>query len=325
VARNIRWFALGAAVVVVALMIGLPLALTSSADFFSRYHSLSQNYDNLQTSSHKGLRCADCHVDRRGPIAHELGLVGDFYASLVPNQKAPVFTKFDKPANEACLGCHLTEWSDEASRTVKVPHPAHLRVANETRECVKCHKWTAHEETYAQKHKSMPFSGVCVAYGCHVGTKKTDQCGNCHHLLNETAQQWTTEHPRIVQASGGNGCLETCHDISQCRLCHTTGRRPVFSGPGAETGMKAIEALHVKSTWLQLHGTEALKDQSKCMKCHVTDGECRACHSQRPAFHGSTATWIGTHKALAKDQRRCLACHKKPWCDDCHKQFKEMR
>ena len=66
--------------------------------------------------------------------------------------------------------------------------------------------------------------GVCVAYGCHVGTKKTDQCFNCHHVLHESGDQWKTEHPAVVAATGDNACLETCHHVEQCQQCHTTGK-----------------------------------------------------------------------------------------------------
>jgi hypothetical protein len=203
-----------------------------------------------------------------------------------------------------------------------------MRVASETRECVKCHKWVAHEEIQMKKHKEMPFSGVCVAYGCHVGVKTNEDCYSCHHVLDETAASWKTDHPKVVQETGANGCLEACHSADQCRQCHTTGVRPTFTGLATETGLKAIEALHVKDDWIKRHGPEALKaGQDKCMKCHVSDGECRDCHTTRPESHGPTDSWIGQHKNVAKavDEPRCLTCHKKPWCEDCHKQFKEMR
>jgi hypothetical protein len=252
-------------------------------------------------------------------------VAADFYGGLLSKQYTPRFVKYDRPTREACKSCHITDWSTDIKRTSQIPHPAHLRVADETRECVNCHKWTAHEENAMTKHKKMPFSGVCVAYGCHVGTKKSTDCYTCHHVLGETGAKWKTDHPAVVQRVGPNGCLETCHETAQCVMCHTTGKRPVFTSRPTQTGLKAIEALHVKKTWLVKHGDEALKDRSKCLLCHVSDAECQACHAQRPAFHGSTSTWIGTHKKLGKNEKRCLECHKKPWCEDCHKQFKEMR
>jgi hypothetical protein len=325
VARHTVWMVGAGAVVVLAVLIGVPLASADSAGFFSRYKNLSQSYERLESSSHKGLPCGACHFDRRNVLVRDLALAGDFYANILGKQASPIFTAFQAPTNDACLGCHRGDWSMESSRTAQVPHPAHLRVAAETRDCVKCHKWTAHEESYMQKHKAMPFSGVCVAYGCHVGTKKTDECSGCHHSLAKG--DWKAEHPKLVRVAGPNGCLESCHEIAQCRECHTTGKQPHVQGVAVQAGLQAIQILHVKPDWIERHGSIARDEQPQCMKCHVSDGECRACHARRPAFHGPQNSWIGTHKNVAKDnERRCVtACHEKPWCDECHKQFKEMR
>jgi hypothetical protein len=239
----------------------------------------------------------------------------------------PRFFSFEPPRSEACLACHEDDWSMDASRTATIPHPAHQRVAFETRECVECHKWTAHLETYMDKHKQMPFSGVCVAYGCHVGTKTSEQCFNCHHILHEANETWRTDHARVIKQTGENACLESCHTVAQCQQCHTTGERPEFEGQRIEVGMKAIEELHVRPDWTEVnHGTEALKDRSRCLLCHQSEGECDECHRERPAFHGPTTSWIGRHakQAVAVDDPRCIECHQQSWCDDCHRQFKEM-
>jgi hypothetical protein len=172
----------------------------------------------------------------------------------------------------------------------------------------------------------MPFSTVCASYPCQVGYKPAKDCKNCHHQLQQSLGVWKTEHPKIVAEMGPNGCMEKCHNAEQCRTCHTTGKAPPFAKTIAASTVTAIEAAHVKADWLSTHGAFALTDQSKCMTCHVTLSECQDCHSKRPAFHGSdTTAWIGTHKNVSKDRRRCLACHKNDWCEDCHKQFKEMR
>jgi hypothetical protein len=62
------------------------------------------------------------------------------------------------------------------------------------------------------------------------------------------------------------------------------------------------------------------------MLCHVSEAQCADCHRERPKFHGSTSTWIGRHSKVSTrvDDPRCIACHDKAWCDDCHRQFKEM-
>jgi hypothetical protein len=318
----------GAGVLVAVLvLLALPAFGASSPAFFSRYHLLTRSYDNLEASAHQGIACSTCHTDPRGQVVYGLAVAVDFYTSLVSDKKEPAFVSFDKPGRDACLQCHADGWSMHLERTSTIPHPAHLRISDETRECVDCHKWTAHEEAYIEKHKKMPFSGVCVAYGCHVGTKTADECFSCHHVLSDDGPNWKTEHPKFVQKNGVNACLETCHEPAQCQQCHTTGVRPKFTGLAIETSMKAIEDLHTLPTWMERHGAEAVKDQAKCMKCHVSDGECRSCHANRPESHGSGDTWIGSHskKADGEDDRACLTCHEKPWCEECHTMFKEMR
>lgn len=324
VSANAKWIVLGIVVAVVVLL-ALPMVGAYQPGFFSRYGTVATNTRTVSTSRHKDIACVKCHVDSRGPVAYQFAVAADFYGSLLSKRYIPRFVKYEKPTRDACRSCHVTDWSTDIKRTSRIPHPAHLRVASETRECVNCHKWTAHEETAMTKHKKMPFSGVCVAYGCHVGTKKSAECYTCHHILGETGAKWKTDHPAVVRAVGPNGCLETCHEVAQCTYCHTTGKTPVFKARPVQIGLKAIEVQHVKPSWITKHGAEALKDRSKCMLCHLSDAECQACHARRPVFHGSTLTWIGTHKKPGKDEKRCLECHKKPFCDDCHKQFKEMR
>lgn len=324
-AARIAAAVIAAAVAVAAIVVAVPLVATSTPDFFSRYHVLERRYVNLENSAHEGISCRACHQTR--PLANGLELVADFYTSLVETTQTPQYFTFQSPTNDACLACHKNSWSVDASRNARIPHPAHKRVASETRICTDCHKWTAHFETYMDKHKEMPFSGVCVAYGCHVGTKSSEQCFDCHHVLHESNEQWRTEHPRVIRATGQNACLEGCHDIGQCQQCHTTGERPVFQGLPIETSMRPIEILHVRDDWTErFHGLEALKGRERCLLCHQSEGECGECHLQRPPSHGPTSSWIGRHSKFTTDLEdpRCLECHEQPTCDDCHRQFKEM-
>ncbi len=313
-----------AVIVVIVAAVVLPLVVTSTPEFFSRYHLLERRYVNLEESEHAHIGCRACH--ETDALSNGLELVADYYTSFVRTDQEPENFNFKSPTREACLSCHEDDWSSEARWTERIPHPAHDRVASEMRNCVDCHKWTAHLEPYLETHKEMPFSGVCVAYGCHVGTKTSDECFDCHHVLHEDGEQWQAKHPGVVENVGQNSCIESCHQIEQCQLCHTTGERPEFTGQPIEIGLKAIEEEHVKSTWMERHGAESLRGPEKCLRCHETEAECDECHLQRPAFHGSTDTWIGRHKNDSEsiDDPGCLACHEQPWCEDCHQQFKEM-
>lgn len=320
--------ALASAAVVLVVLLAVPVVVTSaSPEFFGRYHDAALNYEELQTSMHAEVGCRQCHGSGQGVLAYNIALVGDFYAGLFTDDDTPLFLEFPTPAREACLACHETAWSHDAERVSRVPHPAHVSLANETRECVECHKWTAHQEVYAEEHKEMPFSGICVAYGCHTGFHSEDTCTSCHHALRDEGVAWLDEHPSIVQTVGTNACLEACHDADQCRLCHTTGERPVFDGLQTRTGLEDIERLHTRDGWTEDHGPVALEDQSKCMQCHISEGECRACHAHRPASHDPVKTWIAAHKDTVDpdDEVRCMTCHERAWCQECHDLFKEGR
>lgn len=326
-ARTYRLLAGFGVLVVIAVVVAVvvPLVVTSTPEFFARYHLLERRYVNLEDSAHEGIGCRACH--ETDPLQNGMALIADFYVSQFTADETPEFFSFAPPLNDACLGCHETDWSTDVGRTDKIPHPAHRRVSEETRVCVECHKWTAHLETAMETHKEMPFSGVCVAYGCHVGTKTTDQCFDCHHVLHQASDQWRTAHPQTVAATGEGACLESCHQVEQCQQCHTTGVRPEFSGLPIEISMRAIEELHVKPEWTtEHHGEEALKNRANCELCHQSQGECDECHRNRPAFHGSTDTWIGRHAKQTTDLEdpRCLECHEQAWCEDCHDQFEEM-
>ncbi|MRS13085.1 MAG: hypothetical protein EG823_08455 [Actinobacteria bacterium] len=322
---RIAGIAFAGAIVSVAVAVAAPLALSGSPEFFSRYHLLERRYVNLERSAHDGIGCRSCHETQ--PLENGAQIVADYYTSLFENSPVPRYFTFASPTNEACLACHRDDWSDDAERTSRIPHPAHQRVAAETRECAGCHKWTAHFETYMPKHKEMPFSRTCVSYGCHVGTKTTEACYDCHHVLHESNEQWRTEHQVVARETGQNACLEGCHTVEQCQLCHTTGERPVFDGLPVEVGMQPIEDQHTRDDWTEkLHGREALKGRDRCLLCHQSEGECGECHLTRPEMHGSTISWIGRHKDVTKDKRdpACVECHEQEFCDDCHRQFEEM-
>jgi cytochrome c-type protein NapC len=315
---------IGVALVVLALAIIVPIYLMNQPFILGKLHSYEKSYEALQKSAHAGLRCNDCHTQSTNPLVSGAGKVGDFYRSRFV-AKAPLWVKMNKPPRSACLACHQEDWAFEGKRTLRVPHPAHLRVSDERRDCVKCHKWTGHEEEYSENHKTMPFSGVCSAFGCHVGWKAAGTCITCHHSLQKSVGQWQKAHPEVVLTSGGGQCMESCHKAKQCQDCHLFEKPLASTTATALAEQKQIEAAHVRSDFMRVHGIMALPDQTKCLTCHISEGECQNCHSRRPATHGSTDLWLSAHKNPAKDKRRCVTCHEKAWCDECHDQFKEMR
>jgi hypothetical protein len=315
----------GAVVAVAVIAVAVALVVTSQPGFYDRYTGLQRRHTTLESSAHAGIDCVVCHTDQATSLGAAVARVGEFYNSLISTSTELAFVSFQPPTSEACLQCHRYDWSDESSKTAQVPHPAHLRVSMETRDCVSCHKWVAHEEVYQAKHTTMPFSAVCASFQCHVGVKTSTDCQNCHHVLQEATGDWLKLHPPVVRANGPNSCLEFCHKPEQCVLCHTTGKTPVLpsSVPTASAG--PIEQAHMGADWLSQHGTIALQDPTRCTVCHISEQECVDCHSQRPAFHDPIATWLTRHQPLGTDTPRCLTCHQQPWCDQCHALFKATK
>lgn len=324
--------ALMAAPVVFVFVVGavaLALIGTAQPSFYSRFHGFDRRFTKLEQSAHADISCVQCHG--RTGVVGLTDRVADFYGSIVGTTAQPALSVFGPPSNAACLECHRNDWADESSRSSKVPHPAHLRVADETRQCVSCHRWVSHEEAYQAKHKTMPFSGVCAALACHVGTKTRDECSTCHHALAQDQTKWKTEHPIAVRSIGPNSCTESCHKAEQCAECHTTGKATGLPSVIPTLGV-TVETMHVKADWEAKHGDVALKDPAVCSSCHISDGECIDCHVNRPPSHGSNKTWLHRHQKTVplvpgttdkRDTRSCLTCHKQKFCDDCHEQFKE--
>jgi nitrate/TMAO reductase-like tetraheme cytochrome c subunit len=323
---RIAAIAVAALLVAIAVAVTVALTATSQAAFFERYQGLERRHTMLASSGHSQVECVVCHTDPSRSLASDVARVGEFYRSLVTTSTDLAFFTFKPPTNAACVQCHLYDWSFDASRTAVVPHPAHLRVEGETRECVSCHKWVAHEEAYQAKHTTMPFSGVCVSFGCHVGVVQRKDCGNCHHALAPDQTAWrTTGHPAVVRANGPNACF-ACHKSSQCDECHTTGKATDLPSIVPTLGV-TVEAQHVKPTWVAQHGTVALADPKVCTTCHISNGECLDCHALRPAFHGPSSTWLVRHQPLGTTPNlpRCLTCHQQKFCDACHAQFKQTK
>jgi len=314
----------GLVAVLLIITIGLPATLMSQPAVIGRVAELTDNSASLQASMHTGMTCGQCHVDSRGRLLGTFARVADFYRTVLSPETELAYIEFETPRADACIVCHEETWSADAERTTRIPHPAHLRLSEETRECVECHKWTAHQEPYMEEHKTMEFSGLCSAYGCHSGWKRMDECASCHHSLLEEPEEWATLHPSVVFTSGDGGCLELCHDVSQCRQCHTTGESP-FEGVPDQTERDALEAEHAQADWTRTHGPRALRDQSACLTCHISLGPCQNCHAQRPASHGPEGMWIGAHQDAVKVEGQCMTCHEQTYCDHCHDQFKEMR
>ena len=316
--------ALGLVVVLISA-IAVAAFLTSKPAFFARYKALTRRYDTLQTSVHRDLACNDCHTDKAragGPrgrphrrLLHE-PVLGGPRACLHQDGEAPADGVPEVPQGRLELGLK----ADSEGSAPRPPACEHREARMRHVPQVDGARRSVHGE--AQDDAVL---GVCATYGCHAGWKSAEQCSTCHHTLLDDKAAWTKDHPKAVQAIGPNACLETCHDAAQCRLCHTTGKVPVFTGLAAQTGLSAIETQHAKKDWMEQHGTLALADKAKCLVCHVSEGECDDCHALRSEVPRVDDHLDRRAQEPGKQKERCLACHKEAQCTECHDQFKEMR
>lgn len=317
------------AAIAVSLVLGVivPLAATADPSFLSRFGNLAPRYKTWHSSKHRDVSCFECHYGNQTDAAYRLSLIAEFYKGLMsPGGSKPAILKLERPTSQSCLKCHSEEWNIDSSRLVRIPHPAHIRVVDEKRDCVKCHKWVAHAEKYTEKHKKITFTGICTSYGCHSGTKSPQECRFCHHTQSFPAPEWRRKHPGVALVRGTNSCLDYCHQAKQCRTCHTTGKNPFVGAAKTSRGPRALIAKHSNPRWIVFHGAEARVDRNRCFYCHGAASVCTECHSRRPAFHGPKATWLQAHQKQGKaNKTRCLACHSQKDCDSCHTLFKEGR
>jgi len=329
--RKISGVAGAIAVCLVLLLVGIPFLITSRADFFAGYSGLKSYYRGWSESSHKDVACSECHTSPGlfSTAGYRARAVGEFYREMMTTTSAakPQLTNFGKPTSEACFACHGNEGEPAMLGPLKVPHLAHIDVAQETRDCVGCHKWVGHKEAYQAKHKKLPLNAVCLDFGCHAGTAQKDKCSNCHHRATTSEAQWRVVHKDAVNDNGQNNCFDYCHDSDYCRKCHTTGQKPT-DGATAGTAIQPGDLIskHANSThWMNKHGEVAVIDASKCLNCHISMEYCNSCHKKRPASHGKKERWMAAHKKVVKREsdKGCLACHQRKTCDKCHELFKE--
>ena len=272
--------------VAVAVAVAVPLVATSTPEFFSRYHLLEPPLREPRGLGARGHRLPR-RATRRSRSPNGVALIADFYTSLVTTETRCRRTSSSRrPRREACLAVPRGRLEHRRRRApTRIPHPAHLRVASETRDCVDCHKWTAHLETYMDKHKKMPFSGVCVAYGCHVGTKTTEQCFDCHHVLHETADAVEDGAPAGRRRPPARTPASSRATRSSSASSATRpARRPKFTGL-PDRGRHEGDREAARQAGLDAAATTAprrSRTRQKCLLCHQSEGECDECHLQPP-------------------------------------------
>ena len=73
------------------------------------------------------------------------------------------------------------------------------------------------------------------------------------------------------------------------------------------------------AAWIDLHGKQALIDDSECTACHLDRTDCIACHEDvRPRDHNMSGV-NKTHGMQARwNGEKCKTCHTEDSCVACH-------
>lgn len=256
--RARRLIAIAAVVAAVALLLGVPLLVTSRPAFFGRYPALAEQYKPWRTSSHLDVSCEECH-STPSPLPRTLyraGLVGEFYLSFVSRERVPGL--FGRPPNEACLDCHSDLRTVSPEGDVQIPHRAHVTVLK--MRCIDCHKYLVHEQSPEGRH--LPRMIDCMK--CHNGDRAKDTCTACHTEkappASHRSPDWRYRHSSRAKSPECKSCHAWIKDW--CADCHA--RRPKSHGVD----------------WRASHGAQ-VKTRRTCEACHEKPF-CVRCHGEYP-------------------------------------------
>ena len=229
-AQALRIIVIVAVALVVVLLVALAVPLVASRPRRSSSPAttcLNRRFVNLENSAHEGIGCRECHETQ--PVANGVCARRRLLSQLRHDRHDSTCVTSSSPRRHGRRASSATRTTGaiDARRTERIPHPAHLRVASETRNCVDCHKWTAHLETYMEKHKKMPFSGVCVVLRVPRGHQEDRPVLQLPpRACTSPANSGRRSIRRSSRPPGESACLESCHQVEQCQQCHTTGKTP---------------------------------------------------------------------------------------------------
>jgi nitrate/TMAO reductase-like tetraheme cytochrome c subunit len=275
-------------------------------------HEMRPEYYTWANSSHKEIKCTDCHLPLNNSQRIFRNVLGFKQLTRhLSGLETEDITVWQKVTNENCLKCHSKNRVYTPSGDLIIPH--YLHDENNV-ECVSCHGGVVHGRIVERgKIKQLPRASWTNYNG---------------HLESEFANT----RPQMIQ------CLQ-CHRArnasNKCENCHKLIPTPPS---------------HQPETWEQGHGKEAWQDVNRCSKCHIEQGLedtfdkkavvqyirsnqfCSNCHnSLKPSnhFYG----WAHEHANLVTRDEvpYCMVCHDankdgnkgifkgtKIYCNKCH-------
>jgi len=296
---NRRWIVAAAAAATVLLLPAGSLYYEYSAGAScARCHEIRRNYDVWQTSSHRGVKCSDCHG---GIVTLDAGFHFGNIRRLVEHVRGgfsdPVrLRRQDIPRlMDRCRGCHQQEFAQWQS--------------------------SAHSATYKrifldQKHnREHPLIDDCLrCHGMHFE-------GGIRDLVAplDPNGPWRLV-PADLEGQPVIPCL-TCHQM------HQRGERfsqPVAKQERSRPSVALFDRREQQHFALNLLPLPQMRDGTRPVKASPDQRQalCYQCHAAQASAQvasGDDRTPIGVHEGLS-----CLACHQKHGqqtrasCADCH-------
>lgn len=203
-----------------------------------------------------------------------------------------------------CVECHIPpgfgnrvkwrtrEWRNIWADYLNVPRTGQTGQRPGNDNCTPCHDMS----TIGDEHTT-----VRLPHQRHVEISGL-VCADCHDKVSHGARD---EAGQVSMRVCGM-CHEESASADQCEFCHLTPQEFEDTHPAG---------------YLETHGTDALADDSACLRCHHDpEAFCDECHSRPTADHFS-GTWRYTHdKAATADRSGCLGCHDEDtFCEQCHR------
>ncbi|MBN2821876.1 MAG: hypothetical protein JXR33_01600 [Coriobacteriia bacterium] len=263
-------------------------------------HADTGEYEEWRQSSHAGVACQYCHVERGylGGLGNSVLLLSEAGRVMSGNRSDVAWVP-----DCGCVACH-PDIGDEQPFTTSGLRMQHAGLAAGGYRCVECHAEVAH----VRHPDRMPQPTMSTCAACHNNVQVSGRCETCHSG-ERSSDEARRRDAELAKTHGGNwkslhgmGDLDTCtlcHEPSKCEACHDIPL-PHDSGFGANHGSVAVSG-----------GRES------CLTCH-TSSFCDSCHGiEMPHPDG----FLPAHSSLANglEDPLCIRCHTTANCAECHK------
>lgn len=286
--------AVAVTLVLLAVVMGTVLEVTSTPRFCSVCHNMKPYYTSWLESSHKDVTCTDCHF----PPGIKSKIKGKFTAlSMLVNYFTGIY-KRNKPwaeiSDESCMrsGCHVSRMLKgkvEFKKNIIFDHAPHLEGLRRGKKlrCTSCHSQ--------------------IVQGAHMSVTETT-CFLCHFK------------------DIGDAAADS---MNRCTGCHTPPTSPRGkSGDGGLAPYDHTMALEKKIACRKCHGDMVVGDGS------VPKNRCNTCHGDIEKVKLYTDTALMHKNHISDHKIECDQCHTeiqhksvarsefiKPDCHACHPDF----